>query len=37
MLTDVRFAVRALLRTPGFTAAAALCIALGVGANAAVF
>jgi predicted permease len=34
---DLRYGVRMLLRTPGFTAAAALTVALGVGANTAVF
>ena len=34
---DVRFAVRLLSRTPGFTAVALLTLALGVGANTTVF
>jgi len=33
---DVRFGARMLLRTPGFTALAILCLTLGIGTNAAV-
>ena len=37
MFTDVRHGIRLMLRTPGFSALAILMLALGTGANAAVF
>src|SRR3954470_842490 len=37
LIRDVRFALRGLLRTPGFTVAAVLALALGIGATTAIF